>query len=80
MKNLLTQKPWEEGSSVLPSPASPLSSPILLLSPFAYASFEAPILLEFSLALSTSLEAFYLLSLLVKQLLLIIALLHCVFC
>jgi len=74
LKNLQTQKSWE-GSYVLPSPFSSLSSP-LLLSPSAYASFEAPILLRFSLTLSTSLEAFYLLSLPSTQLSSAISLFH----
>jgi hypothetical protein len=53
---------------MLRSPSSPLSSSILLLSPSVNASFEAPILLEFSQALSTSLEAFYLIPLTSTQL------------
>jgi hypothetical protein len=52
----------------LPSPSSPSFHPLFLLFPSTAASFEAPVLLEFSLALPVSMEAFYLLSLLTSQL------------
>jgi len=42
LTSLPAQTPWEEGSSVLPAFLSSPSSLALLLSPSAFASFEAP--------------------------------------
>lgn len=70
LKNFKNQKP------LLPSSSSSLSSPLPLLSFSAYSSFEAPILLEFSITLSASLEALYLLFLPSTQISSAISLLH----